>query len=432
MMSKSEKPKYPSVAKVYKIPNTIALKFAINEDGINKEMLKIKESLNNAKDEIDSVYKTPSYKLAKNFDPFYHEKKHIALMLAINPFYVTNAYIKMVELFWTHDLLVPINTLHNTLHKIPDKILHFDNCAFPGAFIAAVEHCVNTWIPDIKYEWRASSLSESNLHDLEPLGDMYGYMRNNREKWLIPACNGDVTKMQTQEYIMKYFNHTVNLYTSDVGFEVSGDNFNLQEILHIPVHFGQCYSAIISLAVGGNAVFKTFTFFEPFSISLIYLLASFFTEFYLTKPYSSREANSEIYLVGLGFTGYKDNDPRFVKMTECMKLIDKGKVPEAFFNFDQYPVEFQEVIIQAAKETSESTQTKILADLKRISAAYKWSTENYKKDNNPIIKDFLIKEEPKILKWYMANIPIPCPFKQISAPKNLQHYNEVSVTARDT
>ena len=90
------------------------------------------------------------------------------------------------------------------------------------------------------------------------------------------------------------------LYTSDVGIDVTGD-YAGQEENTSAINYGQIISGLLALAPGGNFVTKQYTFFTPFSRSLIALVASFFEETYITKPATSRPGNSEVYLVGKGF-----------------------------------------------------------------------------------------------------------------------------------
>jgi cap2 methyltransferase len=55
--------------------------------------------------------------------------------------------------------------------------------------------------------------------------------------------------------------------------------------------------------IGGNFVLKIFTWYEDHSICLLYLLACCFKDLHAFKPGSSREGNSEVYLIALGFRG---------------------------------------------------------------------------------------------------------------------------------
>ena len=93
-----------------------------------------------------------------------------------------------------------------------------------------------------------------------------------------------------------------SLYTSDAGIDVGGD-FNRQEELTALLNYGQVLCGVLALAPGGHLVTKQYTFFTPFSRSLIALLAALFDELYIVKPLTSRPSNSEIYLVGKGFRG---------------------------------------------------------------------------------------------------------------------------------
>ena len=46
---------------------------------------------------------------------------------------------------------------------------------------------------------------------------------------------------------------------------------------------------------------KGFTFFEHATISLLFLLRTFFREFHAFKPCTSKEGNSEVYFLAIGY-----------------------------------------------------------------------------------------------------------------------------------
>ncbi len=103
----------------------------------------------------------------------------------------------------------------------------------------------------------------------------------------------------------------VDLYTSDVGIDVSED-YGDQERLTARLNLGQIVVGLLALRQGGALVTKTYTFFQPFSLSVAALCAALFEAFYVTKPLTSRPANSETYFVGIGFRGLPPGAEEFL------------------------------------------------------------------------------------------------------------------------
>lgn len=215
---------------------------------------------------------------------------------------VTNAWLKMYE------LLVG----HNLIPKDAKKIRVFCNAELPGAFLAAINHYVRTVCPKADFDWRASSFVSG---DVTTLHDQFGLWKCNRDRWLMNAqMNGDVTKecnlQQIQSTLSKVFSDTkgCTLYTSDAGIDLQGD-FMGEESKMADINVGQVVWGLSTLAPGGALVVKHFSFANKPSIKLIGWAASFFEEFYISKPRTSRAANSEVYLVGKGFRGLSEPLP---------------------------------------------------------------------------------------------------------------------------
>ena len=73
-----------------------------------------------------------------------------------------------------------------------------------------------------------------------------------------------------------------------------------QEALTAQLHFCEAVSALGCLSQGGSAVLKLFTLFERQTAALIYLVGAHFDETWISKPATSKAANSETYLVAKG------------------------------------------------------------------------------------------------------------------------------------
>ena len=172
-----------------------------------------------------------------------------------------------------------------------------------------------------------------------------------------------------------------NLYTSDVGLEISKQDLNRQEELTAFVNMGQILTGLLALAIGGHFVTKQFTFVTPFSRSLIAIVASLFDETYITKPKTSRPTNSEVYLVGKGFKGISPELAKaLLDRCEAYKTLDK--LPTTWGSLLQ-PALLAQVdadILVAAQEVHGDQQ---VAFLNEIADAYRASDGAKNKINNP-------------------------------------------------
>jgi hypothetical protein len=114
--------------------------------------------------------------------------------------------------------------------------------------------------------------------------------------------DGDVTSVDNQKDFEKKLSGKVDLYTSDLGFDVSSD-YSKQETFHAHANLGQIITALLVLKKGGNMVTKQYSYFQPFTVSLMGLLTMVFERVEVCKPMFSKSGNSETYLIGLRYKG---------------------------------------------------------------------------------------------------------------------------------
>ena len=207
---------------------------------------------------------------------------------------ITNAWMKCWEMINVFDLVPKDHSKEFTI---------FCNAEFPGAFILALNHYIKTETVNKEYEWYANSLWPDNHKNKEIFKDHFKLYEKYQDKWLMtPENTGDVTNLKMVKIIEDRLSEKVDLYTSDIGTGVEEN----QETNETVYNLGQVICGLKTLKNGGTMVCKMFSFFKPFNMSLLKLLTKLFSEFYLTKPMSSRPANSEIYIIGKGYTKNQD------------------------------------------------------------------------------------------------------------------------------
>lgn len=319
---------------------------------------------------------------------------------------ISNAWLKAYELF-IHYKVFPT--------KPTNKFVYFDNAAFPGSFILAAWHIVHTLCDIKKFEWYGSSLLSSDeikklKRDKGPLDDKYKMYENYPSNWLMNEHNnGDVTSVDNQLEFKNRMGGSVDLYTSDLGFDVSQD-YNKQEELHAHANMGQIITALLVLRKGGIMITKQYSYFEPFTVSLIGLLTIVFDKVEISKPMFSKSGNSETYIIGLGYKASGDIDGKSVVSI----MLDRLK------NWSLKPLTtkkclgntFLSVIIQSQKYFAD-TQIVKLTD---IISEYNRFVKEKKTDRSHIADTNKFKEDNTrdLEKWIMLN-----PMKRLRADKKL-------------
>ena len=272
---------------------------------IKGEMM-LKDELARKKSEIDQFIDGDKRKekyygqITTLLDPFARFRRDVQRTLKHGKkSYITNAFLKCWEMIYTFNLIPDEHSSDYTV---------FGNAEFPGAFIFAINKYITEITRNPRYKWYANSLFPDKKEGVV-LGDEFKLYENYPDNWLMDAKenDGDVTKLKTVDAIRKKLGGKVDLYTSDIGIGLDISNFNKQEEIEAVLNLGQVLCALSTLKIGGCMVCKMFMFFTPFNISLLSMLNNMFEEFYLSKPVTSRPGNSEIYIVGKGYKGYKED-----------------------------------------------------------------------------------------------------------------------------
>lgn len=306
-----------------------------------KPLMALKEELNVAKLPLDKLWNDEKFvRLWKRLDP-YLDTKNIIPKLG-NTINVTNAWMKCYELITYYDLIP----------QDANSFIHFDNAAFPGSFIVAAHHYAKTIKNINNYKWYGSSLLSPTEQTSGPLQDLYNLYKNYQSNWLCDKDNnGDVLILENQLLFNKKLGGKVDLYTSDLGFGVES-NYKEQESIHFCANVGQILTGLLTLKKGGCFITKQYTAFESNTVSVIYIVASFFDEFYICKPATSRAPNSEIYLVGKKFKGgvYLKH-PYIMALFNILNDCRQNKEePLPLFDPKSYPKWYLPLIVKINKE----------------------------------------------------------------------------------
>lgn len=366
------------------------------------KLIKLKNLLNKEKKSLDKINDSSNnianfFRLTNCFRPYdLLRGSQGKLVQEYGAEIVTNAWLKMYEnTIFLDEILEKINKSQN---KVFNSI-HLAEA--PGNFILAINHYIKTNHPTIQWNWRANSYK--NLYEKDKniyyLNDAYGLMKKYQDKWMYGADgDGDITSISNiysfQQDISADIKHNIHLITSDVKYQPKNINYNEEENYNIPVHMGHILCTLTLLSKGGVMILKEFTFFESSSISLLYLLYNCFKQLLIVKPETSKKANSEVYVVGIG---YKNNlskiqiDRLFNIMRYIQKLNNEKGSP-AIFRKDDIPDDFIEQII---KLSTKLLNIQIPSIRKNISLYEKYKNMEYSR----ICKDFITVKEKTAKEW---------------------------------
>jgi hypothetical protein len=173
----------------------------------------------------------------------------------------------------------------------------FDIASLPCMFVVAADYQFGE-----NLYWRACALIEDKSG--KALGDNYGIYLKHKNYFI--DC--DLTISDDIEKVRKEFeNNTFDLITGDVGIgrikDGKDDYTHLDEENNLDVEWGQMVCALKLTKINDMrcvVVLKMYTTISRESEYLINVLAHYFNNVKLVKPYSSRVLNDECYIICVG------------------------------------------------------------------------------------------------------------------------------------
>jgi len=201
---------------------------------------------------------------------------------------LSRSYFKMIELtrfFKLIETRAPIKTFHLA--------------EGPGGFIEALVHMrgrrddayIGMTILDEDYDSSIPAWKKSEY-----------FLRENSNVFIEKGATGtgDILSLENFLYCNEKYASSMDIITGDGGFDFSLD-FNKQESHIAQLLFAQIAYALCMQKRDGSFILKIFDSFMQHTIDAIAILSSFYERVYITKPQTSRYANSEKYLVCRGF-----------------------------------------------------------------------------------------------------------------------------------
>jgi len=201
---------------------------------------------------------------------YLHEYELVKILCKKNV--ISRAYFKLYEMIYDNPLI------------LKENLSCFFICEAPGGFIECVSDIRRK--KNLQTDYISISKMDKNIkydNYLEHANILYGDL----------MCI-DVIEETIYKTLCKYENG-VDFITADGGFDIK--NYNGQEIVTSKLLLCEIYTALKTQSENGSFVIKFFDMFTHNTIMYYLILCSFYESVCIVKPKTSRNCNSERYLV---------------------------------------------------------------------------------------------------------------------------------------
>lgn len=275
-----------------------------------KYLRKLKELINENVSSWDSVKKyTNPYEFIHSNIPMLNHS-----ISKYKP--ISRAFFKLIEIY-NHFELLPNR----------DSIKTFHLAEGPGGFIEATNFLRRNKL-DTYYGITLINNDDTNVPNWKKASS---FLKKNPNVIIEKGSSGDgnILNQHNFKYIYTNYKSSMDIVTGDAGFDFSKD-FNHQENNIFPLLYAQVMYAIVLQKYNGSFVLKIFDIFLKNTCQLIYILSCFYKKVYITKPNTSRYANSEKYVICKHFK-YKEVSHLYTRFFNIISVINK-------IDFDRYEI----------------------------------------------------------------------------------------------
>lgn len=111
---------------------------------------------------------------------------------------------------------------------------------------------------------------------------------------------GNLLSLTNFQHCASKYRNKIDIITADGGFDFSVD-FNNQENIASRLILAEVFYALALQKKGGSFILKIFDIFHKPTVDILYILSYYYSNVSVMKPYTSRIANSEKYIICQGF-----------------------------------------------------------------------------------------------------------------------------------
>lgn len=223
---------------------------------------------------------------------------------------ISRSYYKMVEI------------LNNFNFSFPEHMTSFHLAEGPGGFIEALCN-----YRKCKHDQYYGITLMDNKDDVPKWKKATSFLNENKNVKVIygPKNDGNLYFKHNLLFLQNSFLHSIDFITGDGGFDYSAD-FNAQEESSINLIISEIIYAIVLQKKGGSFVLKVFDCFSNVMVEIIYILCYLYEEVHFMKPYTSRTANSEKYIICKNFRMVKNIDKIVNKLTKSFHNVESNQI----------------------------------------------------------------------------------------------------------
>lgn len=197
---------------------------------------------------------------------------------------LSRSYFKMIEIIHTFQL-----------SQSSKSITTFHLAEGPGGFIEAI-----SMVRKNKNDRYIGMTLQDNVSDPNIPGWKKAelFLKQNPNVYIEPGVDntGNILSLPNLLGCKESYGSSIELITADGGFDFSTD-FNNQEVSIANLLFAQTCFALTMQKQGGTFILKIFDCFMQHTIDILCILSSFYNKVFITKPHTSRYANSEKYII---------------------------------------------------------------------------------------------------------------------------------------
>ena len=300
------------------------------------------DKLNKYKNKIDDINNPKLWDFCKKnsneYELLHHYVKNRSVNLGIaNYDPISRSFFKLWEILKDFDI-IDINKKNITYGALAEG---------PGGFIEAFNF--------YRRKYAVNPKDQVNCITLKPYSnEIPGWKNSHRifrecDTYNISWGIDDTGNLYNTENISYFSNlfkgNKAELVTADGGFDFS-NNYSNQESNATRLILAEIVTGLNILADNGSMVIKIFDMYQAATIDIIFMLSYYFNEVYIVKPYTSRAAISEIYLVCKGFNGIEQTDINsLMNILDEYNIIDEQNKYVNRFLSNEIPQDFHDLII---------------------------------------------------------------------------------------
>ena len=378
--------------------NNLKLKLSMKQISNQICSFSLSNYLIDTKKKIDTVsYLWDTIKIYTNPYEFIHTNVPSYQMPVSKYRPISRAFFKLLEIYNLFNILdydIPINTFHLA--------------EGPGGFIEATLFLRNN---------KKDNYYGMTLIDKDTSVPGWKKSENFLEKYPNISLEGgkdntgNLFSEENFKFCSEKYGNSLDIITGDGGIDFS-DDYNDQENLAARLIITQIFYALSMQKIGGTFVLKMFDIFNKCSVDAIYLLSIYYEKVYVVKPYTSRYANSEKYIVCLNFIKplTKKIKIKFWGILKILKNIDFKKYNISSILDIKENLYFMNSIEEINIILGQRQIENILFTIKMIKNKEKYSEK---------IPKFKLNNIQRCIKWCENNNIKTNKFKDIISPKNI-------------